>query len=533
VLADTSGRSAPYQDLSHDAAVSAALHGKPTGGKLVHPGAIYLVATAPIRVGGQDLGTVTVGRRIIDEMATQLYHDTGSEVTFFAGNAVAATSWSGPMRQQLKSIEPQLPRVQLNHLPIGYARRFPLTMGGQRLMCQVVALQGDDGTTGFLLIQSSLDAALRPYVNIQRALTFVGFLGLLVAALGSMIVAGGVTQPLRRIARAAQGLMQGDWSQRAPVTSQDEVGLLAETFNRMAERLERWDSDMRAAVAERTRELDAAVARLDTAFRQMRQFNADASHELRTPLTVIRGEAEVALRSARSPEEYQAVLLSIQEETERMSRIIEQLLLLARADSGELILERHPVVLDDLVRDVAHRAKVLALDRGVRLRVASLEHMLIEGDEDRLRQLALNLIDNALKYTSEGGEAVVRLSTEDGSPGLANRNATGQNAGHHPPAGLQHRIAVLEVEDTGIGIAAADLPRLFDRFYRVDKSRSRAHGSSGLGLAICRWIVEAHGGRIDVSSRQGVGSTFTVRLPGATALDGMQAEAELEATGGD
>src|SRR5262249_57212759 len=129
--------------------------------------------------------------------------------------------------------------------------------------------------------------------------------------LGSMIVAGGITQPLERIAGAALGLMQGDWSRRAPVTSRDEVGLLAETFNRMAERLESWDSDMRAAVTERTRELDAAVAQLDAAFQLMRQFNADASHELRTPLTVIRGEAKDALRVGRTPPENEADLRPI------------------------------------------------------------------------------------------------------------------------------------------------------------------------------------------------------------------------------
>src|SRR5262249_42782702 len=159
--------------------------------------------------------------------------------------------------------------------------------------------------------------------------------------------------------------------------------------------------------------------------------------------------------------EYESVLQSILEETERMSRIIEQLLLLARADSGELVLERHPVVLDDLVREAAHRATVLALDRSVRLRVDSLAHMVIEGDEDRVRQLTLNLIDNALKYTPDGGEVVVRLSLGDDSPGIFPDKAGRNGAGSDPPTALSHRVAVLEVEDTGIGIAAADLPRIF------------------------------------------------------------------------
>jgi len=214
---------------------------------------------------------------------------------------------------------------------------------------------------------------------------------------------------------------------------------------------------------------------------------------------VIRGEAEVALRSERTGAEYQDVLRTVQEETERMSRIIEQLLLLARADSGELRLERRPVALDDVVRDVAHRMEVLARARSIRLRTDALEPMLLLGDEDQLAHLTLNLIDNAIKYTPEGGE--VRVSLRHEERGMRNE--------------IKGDAAVLEVTDTGIGIGAADLPRIFDRFYRVDKARSRAQGGSGLGLAICRWVVEAHGGQIDVRSWPGAGTTFSVRLPGA------------------
>ena len=492
VLADTSGMSRPHTDLQQDEAIHAALKGEVTGGTLVLPEQIYLVATAPIHVGGQDLGTVTVGRLVNDQMAAQLRQNTGSEVTFFAGRQLAATSWSLATRASLLSA--------LRDAPWGTrardgTRSFPLTVAGQRMMCRLIPISGQGGGRGLLLIQSSLDAALRPYTNIQQALAAIGIVGFLVAVLGSVIVAGGITRPLERIAHVAQGLMLGEWSRRAPVTSRDEVGLLAETFNRMAERLESWDSDMRAAVAERTRELEAAIAQVDTAFQQMRQFNADASHELRTPLTVIRGEAEVALRAARSGSEYQAVLRTIQEETERMSRIIEQLLLLARVDSGELRLERRPIPLDDVVREVIHRAEVLARARRIRLVTQSLVPLLLDGDGDQLEQLALNLVDNAIKYTPEGGEVRVRLTSSPCEPGRPGREA------------------VLEVSDTGIGIEEADLPHIFDRFYRVDKARSRAQEGSGLGLAICRWIVDAHGGRIEVCSRQGMGSTFTVRLP--------------------
>jgi signal transduction histidine kinase len=491
---DTRGRASPADDLSHEEDVRTAIAGKVWPGMLVLPGEIDLVATAPIHVGHQDLGTVTLGRVVTDWMAEQLHHDTGSHVTFFAGRQLAASSWPLPVRTELLH---KVQSVGGGTIASGQRRSFPMRLARQRLMCLLVPIHGENGSRGMLLIQGDLDAAQRPYTHIQRALAAVGLLGLLFAIAGSVIVAGGITRPLHRIAHVAHGLMQGDWSQRAPVTARDEVGLLAETFNRMAERLESWDSDLRAAVAERTRELNTVVAQLDAAYQKMRQFNADASHELRTPLTVIRGEAEVALRAARTGAEYQEALRTIQEETERMSRIVEQLLLLARVDSGELRLERRPVALDDLVRDVTHRAEVLAQARQIRLRAEALEPLLIPGDEDQLGRLTLNLIDNAIKYTTEGGEVRVRLSCA--------------------PAGVgsPERVALLQVIDSGIGICPTDIDQIFDRFYRVDKARSRSQGGSGLGLAICRWIVEAHGGRIDVQSQPGLGSTFSVRLPGA------------------
>src|SRR5437870_4897917 len=155
----------------------------------------------------------------------------------------------------------------------------------------------------------------------------------------------------------------------------------------MATKLQSWDADLRGAVAERTKELNAMVTRLDGAFDQMRRFNADASHELRTPLTIVRGEAEVALRSPRSPEEYQAVLQSILEETERMGRIVENLLLLARADSGELLVERSRVALHDLLLDLQQPATVLARRCGVDLSFEIGEPLFVTGDTLRLHQL--------------------------------------------------------------------------------------------------------------------------------------------------
>jgi signal transduction histidine kinase len=256
----------------------------------------------------------------------------------------------------------------------------------------------------------------------------------------------------------------------------------------MAARLQSWDADLRAAVAERTAELNQAVDRLDAAFTQMRRFNADASHELRTPLTIVRGEAEVALRSPRPALEYQRVLRSILEETEHMAHLIDGLLTLARADSGELKLEARPISLHDLLADLYQQAQVLAREKGIQIDFDCPPALLAHGDDLRLRQLFLNLLDNAIKYTGPGGRVWLEAWEEKGQP-------------------------VVQVRDTGIGVAAADLPHLFERFFRVDKARSREVGGSGLGLSICKWIVDAHGGTISVVSRPGDGTSFRVRLP--------------------
>ncbi|MFQ6041967.1 MAG: sensor histidine kinase, partial [Candidatus Poribacteria bacterium] len=215
---------------------------------------------------------------------------------------------------------------------------------------------------------------------------------------------------------------------------------------------------------------------------------ADASHELRTPLTVMRGQTEVTLRRKRPDEEYRQVLESNLEEMEWMSRIVENLLTLSRADAGEIQLEVRPVQLEQLLSDAYEECKALALSKNIEVFLDKAEEVAVPGDELKLRQLLLNLIDNAVKYTPEGGR--VRLSLKkDG------------------------KFARLQVTDTGIGISQEDLPRIFDRFFRVDKARSREMGGSGLGLSIVQWIINAHQGRIEVDSKLGEGSCFTVWLP--------------------
>jgi heavy metal sensor kinase len=232
------------------------------------------------------------------------------------------------------------------------------------------------------------------------------------------------------------------------------------------------------------------LSRLENSFEEQQRFIADASHELRTPLAVLRGETEVALDKTRTVEEYQQSLLLIKEESERLSRIVEDLFILARQPldaPAALIKER--VSLNEAVRDCARAAQVLAMRKGVKLNLQNnAASLALHGDEELIRRMILNLLDNAVKYTPEGGEISVGLFRQNGN-------------------------AEIIVRDTGIGIPETDQRRVFDRFYRVDKARSRALGGAGLGLSIVSWIVEAHEGQIEIESAPDRGSTFRVQLP--------------------
>ena len=230
------------------------------------------------------------------------------------------------------------------------------------------------------------------------------------------------------------------------------------------------------------------LARLEQAFEQQRRFTADASHELRTPLSVIRSLADVALTSPRDEAYDRGVYASISEETERLGRLVESLLVLARADAGSA-LSLSSVDLDEIAMDAAERVAERASRQRVGLVVLASERCRVRGDASWLTQLVLNLVDNALRHTPTGGRVTLAV----------NADTDGVRAG-----GLGHRAS---------GIAPEDLPRLFERFYRVDEDRSRATGGAGLGLAICEWIARVHGGRLSVESEVGRGTTFTLWLP--------------------
>lgn len=300
----------------------------------------------------------------------------------------------------------------------------------------------------FLLVGTALTTGLAAVVGFwfaERALTPVDT----------------VTQAALRISRAE------DLSRRLPPYAPgDEIGRLIEAFNEM-------------------------LGRLDEVFQDQQRFVADVSHELRTPLTALRGGIDLLRRGAFTTEAArQEALTTIDSEVARLNRLVADLLLLARADGGDALIQE-PVELDTLLLDVFRQGQILARasNHEVRLRLGHEDQATIVGDADRLRQLLLNLVDNAIKYTQEG---TITLSLwRDDRAGMVQ----------------------LVVEDSGIGIPESSLPLLFHRFYRVDRARSRRHGGSGLGLAIVQWIVQAHRGHITVRSKEGEGSTFVVTLP--------------------
>ena len=319
------------------------------------------------------------------------------------------------------------------------------------------------GTTRVVVVATALDEVDRSVTRLELLLLVAGPAALLAAGLGGWFLARRALLPVARMTEEAAeiGVHRLDERIEVPATA-DEVARLATTLNHMLDRLQRGAEERR-------------------------RFVADASHELRTPLAVMATELDVSLRSAELSPDARDVLVSAREEVGRMSRVVEDLLTLARIDEGRLELAGRPVALHAIADDVAGKLSTIAADRSIGIRVDG-EPAVVWGDRARLDQVLTNLVENAVKFSPDGTTVFVRTW------------GNGSEAG-------------LSVTDAGPGIPPAAVPRVFDRFYRVDAARSRAEGGSGLGLAICREIVEAHGGRIWVESAPGKGSTFSLLLP--------------------
>lgn len=339
-----------------------------------------------------------------------------------------------------------------------------MSVTGDPFRVRIVPIDQNGRITGALEVGRAADDVADALQSLLLILGFAYPVTLAVAGFGGVFLAGRALSPVDKLTRLARRISAEDLSQRLDLRlPDDEVGRLARTFDDM-------------------------IARLENAFRRQRQFTADASHELRTPLTAIKGQVEVALTRPRDPAAYREVLQAVNEDVDRLIRLVGSLLTLARADAGQIPIASEAVHLPDLVASAVVQVRGAADQRDVELEAEPGPPVTMQGDEDMLLQLILNLLDNAIKYTPSGGRVTTGWRISDTQ-------------------------VELWVRDTGIGIAPEHLPHIFDRFYRVDEARSHAEGSAGLGLSICRWIAQAHGGSISVESAPGQGSEFTVRLP--------------------
>jgi heavy metal sensor kinase len=343
------------------------------------------------------------------------------------------------------------------------ARVVPL-LGGRKLLLVSHALREPDGTAYLVETGAPMD-------EVQADLKkWVLFLATMLPALALITLGGGYVlikralSPVDRIASSAERISSLNLSERLPVAQTgDELERLSLALNRMIERLE-------------------------AAFQYSRRFVADASHELRTPLTTLRGELEAFVQEPHLAPEWRERLGSALEEVERLANIVEGLFAISRLDAGEAAAEWVKFELGKLASATADQMSLLAEDKHIQVACQAAKDVWVEGDRSRLKQVVVNLLDNAIKYTSEGGTV-------------------------HMTVAAQESKAVLEVSDTGMGIPPEALPRVFERFFRVDAARSRDQGGAGLGLSIVKSICTAHQGRVAASSTFGQGSRFRVELP--------------------
>jgi two-component system OmpR family sensor kinase len=335
---------------------------------------------------------------------------------------------------------------------------------GAHLRVLSVPLKLNDRIIGTLQVGASLNVVDATRGNLLSIMAVIAIIAVLLSAAGSWIILGRALSPLESIAETVDQINRADdLSRRIPyqerAKNEDEIGDLVVSFNQTLERLE-------------------------SLFTSQQRFLADVSHELRTPLTVIKGNVDLIRRMKQADEES---LSSIDQEAGRLTRLVGGLLMLAQAESGKLTLVLNPVELDLLLTEVFTEMCVLAGSK-LHVHLNEIDQVMVNGDRDRLKQVILNLVSNAIQYTPQGGDVYLSLAK----------------------IGDQARIII---RDTGPGIPAEDLPHIFDRFYRAEKSRTRSTTSGfGLGLSIAHWIVEHHGGQIKVESKEGKGTTFVIWL---------------------
>ena len=393
-----------------------------------------------------------------------LYFKNGEELTSISARNVDVTLDSALVQKALNgealyaTIKTAENR-ELRFYIVPFRQEGPASLPGM----QGMPPGGPSIESGAIAVGRSTTDIDESLAGLIRTLAIAGPLTLVLAGAGGIFLAQRALKPVDQITRTAHEIEESDLSRRIPVQSKDELGRLAATLNQMIERLEK-------------------------AFKRQQRFTSDASHELRTPLAVIQAESTLALNKERTANEYKQSLEIVSNESMLMAKVVDQLLTLARADSGKEQVSFEEIDLSELLAGVAAHTEILCRDKGLEFHSDRMETILVSGDRAKLRELFLNLLDNAIRYSPDGGKISLTLRREG-------------------------EMAVISIVDTGIGISEEDIPHIFERFYRVDKARSRVENGAGLGLAICKYIAEIHGGRIEVISRLGEGSTFSVWLP--------------------
>jgi heavy metal sensor kinase len=335
---------------------------------------------------------------------------------------------------------------------------------GQQYLIRTQPVVADSGKKYFVQVAASLSRNEEILEQLLGVLALALLFATAIAVTGGFLLIRSSLRPLDNIAMRAQRITSRSLHERMPVSATgDELQQLSIALNRMIERLEE-------------------------AFHHISRFSADASHELRTPLTIMRGELETAVQNPKLDAEVRDTLGAVLEETVRLSKIVDQLLTMSRLDAGEAFLEVSSFDFSELVRTTVEYMRLLADEKKLALKVEATEKVQVEGDQSRLQQVVVNLLDNAIKYTPKGGSISV---SAHGDPDKA----------------------VLTITDTGIGISQEGQAHIFERFYRTDKARSRELGGIGLGLSIVKSIGAAHGGRVSVQSAEGRGSTFCFEIP--------------------